>query len=99
MPLYIIEGGGNDIVDTAAGSPQALGYAIAQTQVGSETLLRQAGARHFVVPNLFNVGLLTVAAGKVPFASAASVAANKGLNRLLAPEEEIESPDSGHGCL
>jgi phospholipase/lecithinase/hemolysin len=87
--LYIIEGGGNDIVDTTTGSPQALGYAIAQNLVASETLLRQAGARHFVIPNLFNVGLLPVAASKAAFASEASVAANKGLQHLLEPEEEI----------
>src|SRR5579863_6055638 len=88
--LYIIEGGGNDIVDTTTGSPQALGYLIAQNLVASEEMLRKAGARHFVVPNLFNVGLLPVAANKVAFASAASIAANKGLDQLLAAEEEIE---------
>jgi phospholipase/lecithinase/hemolysin len=88
--LYIIEGGGNDIVDTTTGSPQALGYQIAQNLVASEQMLRKAGARHFVIPNLFNVGLLPVAAGKVAFASAASTAANKGLNELLTSEEEIE---------
>jgi phospholipase/lecithinase/hemolysin len=88
--LYIIEGGGNDIVDTTTGSPQALGYQIALNLVASEQMLRKAGARHFVIPNLFNVGLLPVAASKVAFASAASTAANKGLNELLAAEEEIQ---------
>jgi phospholipase/lecithinase/hemolysin len=88
--LYIIEGGGNDIVDTTTGSPQALGYQIALSLVASERMLRKAGARHFVIPNLFNVGLLPVAASKVAFASAASTAANKGLNELLAAEEEIQ---------
>jgi outer membrane lipase/esterase len=87
--LYIIEGGGNDIVDTTTGSPQALGYQIALNLVASEQMLRKAGARHFVVPNLFNVGLLPVAQSKAAFASAASVAANKGLNQLLVPEEQI----------
>lgn len=91
--LYIIEGGGNDIVDTSSGSPQTLGHLIAQNLVASEIMLRQAGARHFVIPNLFNVGLLPVAAGKTAFASAASVAANKGLNQLLAPEEQIQGVD------
>jgi phospholipase/lecithinase/hemolysin len=88
--LYIIEGGGNDIVDTTTGSPQVLGYQIALNLVASEQTLRKAGARHFVIPNLFNVGFLPVAAGKVAFASAASTAANKGLSELLAAEEEIE---------
>jgi len=87
--LYIIEGGGNDIVDTTTGSPQALGYAIAQSLAESEKMLRQAGARHFVIPNLFNVGILPVAAGKVAFASAASVEVNKVLNQQLASEQEI----------
>jgi phospholipase/lecithinase/hemolysin len=92
--LYVIEGGGNDIVDTGIASPQsspqALGSLIAQNLVYSEQLLRKAGARHFVIPNLFNVGLLPVAAGNVAFASAASSAANQGLKELLAPEEEIQ---------
>ena len=88
--LYIIEGGGNDIVDTTTGSPQMLGNLIAHSLFDSEQMLRKAGARHFVIPNLFNVGLLPVAATKVAFASAASTAVNRGLNELLAPEEEIE---------
>ena len=88
--LYVIEGGGNDIVDTTTGSPQMLGNLIAHSLFDSEQMLRKAGARHFVIPNLFNVGLLPVAATKVAFASAASTAVNKGLNELLASEEEIE---------
>jgi outer membrane lipase/esterase len=87
--LYIIEGGGNDIVDTTTGSPELLGLEIAKNLANSEAMLRKAGARHFVIPDLFNVGLLPVAAGKVAFASAASIAANKGLNELLAREEQI----------
>lgn len=87
--LYIIEGGGNDIVDTTTGSPQALGYQIALNLVASEEMLRKAGARHFVIPNLFNVGLLPVAQGKTVFAETASIAANLGLDLLLAPEERI----------
>jgi phospholipase/lecithinase/hemolysin len=85
--LYIIEGGGNDIVDTTTGSPQALGYQIALNLVASEQMLRKAGAKHFVIPNLFNVGLLPVAQSKAAFASAASVATNKGLDQLLGSEE------------
>lgn len=87
--LYIIEGGGNDIVNTSTGSPRALGYQIALNLAASEQLLRRAGARYFVVPNLFNVGLLPVAASKASFAAAASEAANQGLQLLLAPEEEV----------
>jgi outer membrane lipase/esterase len=88
--LYVIEGGGNDIVDTATGSPEALGREIAWNLANSEAMLRKAGARHFVIPDLFNVGLLPVAASKAAFAAAASVAANKGLDEFLSPEEQIE---------
>jgi phospholipase/lecithinase/hemolysin len=87
--LYVIEGGGNDIVKTSTGSPEVLGFQIALNLAASERMLRQAGARHFVIPNLFNVGLLPVASSKVAFATAASEAANKGLEELLAPEEDI----------
>jgi phospholipase/lecithinase/hemolysin len=87
--LYIIEGGGNDIVDTATGSPVALGYQIALNLVASEAMLRKAGARHFMIPNLFNVGLLPVAQSKAAFASAASTAANKGLDQFLVSEQQI----------
>jgi phospholipase/lecithinase/hemolysin len=88
--LYIIVGGGNDILGTTTGSPEALGYHIAVGIAESEWLLRQAGARHFVIPNLFNVGLLPAAAGNVKFAAAASAATNKRVNRLLEIEELIE---------
>jgi phospholipase/lecithinase/hemolysin len=87
--LYVIEGGGNDIVDTTTGSPEALGHKIAKNLADSEAMLRKAGARNFVIPNLFNVGLLPVAAEKVAFASAASIAANQGLDERLAAEEQI----------
>src|SRR5580704_11113326 len=83
--LYVLEGGGNDILDTTSGSPQTLGKHIAEGLADSELLLRRAGARHFVIPDLFNVGLLPAAAGNVPFAMAASAATDKSLDVLLAP--------------
>jgi outer membrane lipase/esterase len=88
--LYILEGGGNDILGTTSGSPHALGYQIAVGIAESELLLRRAGARHFVIPNLFNVGLLPAAAGNVAFASAASDATNKWVNTLLALETHLD---------
>lgn len=88
--LYILEGGGNDILDTTAGSSQALGLQIAFGIADSERLLRQAGARNFVIPNLLNVGLLPAAAGNVGFATAASAAANKAEDDLLGFEELLE---------
>jgi outer membrane lipase/esterase len=85
--LYFLEGGGNDIANTSTGSPDALGYQIALGLATSELLLRQAGARHFIIPNLFNIGLLPVAADHVAFATAATAAANAWLNKLLFFEE------------
>jgi phospholipase/lecithinase/hemolysin len=75
--------------NTTASTPQALAYQIAVGIVQSEQMLRQAGAKHFVIPNLFNVAILPAAAGNITFASAASTATNKYLIQLLAPEEEL----------
>jgi phospholipase/lecithinase/hemolysin len=88
--LYILEGGGNDILDTTTGTPEALGLHIAEGLARSELLLREAGAKHFVIPDLFNVGLLPAAAGNVSFAKSASGAANNALDELLAFEQLIE---------
>jgi phospholipase/lecithinase/hemolysin len=87
--LYVIEGGGNDILGTTTGTPNALAYQIAVGIVESEQMLRQAGAKHFVIPNLFNVGILPAAAGNTTFAAAASAATNRYVSELLAPEEEL----------
>ena len=87
--LYILEGGGNDILDTTTGSPEALGAEIAAGILESEHLLRQAGARNFVIPNLFNVGLLPAGAANAAFAATASTAANKAENEQLAGEESL----------
>ena len=88
--LYILEGGGNDILDTTSGSPEALGKEIAEGIARSELQLREAGARHFVIPDLFNVGLLPTAAGNVSFAKAASSAADKWLDEFLGFEQLLE---------
>jgi outer membrane lipase/esterase len=88
--LYIIEGGGNDILDATGGSPDQLGLEIAGGLAASELLLRRAGARHFIIPNLFNVGLLPAAAGNVSFATEASAATNRALGEMLAIESSLE---------
>ncbi|HXU17983.1 MAG TPA: SGNH/GDSL hydrolase family protein [Terriglobales bacterium] len=87
--LYFLDGGGNDIVGTTSGDPNALGYQIAAGLADSEHMLRNAGARHFIIPNLFNVGLLPVAADHVAFATAASASANQWLNRLLWFDQKL----------
>jgi phospholipase/lecithinase/hemolysin len=88
--LYILEGGGNDILDATSGSPQQLGFEIAAGIAESELLLRRAGARHFLIPDLFNVGLLPAAAGNTAFASAATTATNQSLDVLLSLESLLE---------
>jgi phospholipase/lecithinase/hemolysin len=87
--LYILEGGGNDIIGTTSGNPDTLGFQIAEGIAESQVLLRQAGARHFLIPNLFNVGLLPAAAGNASFAAAASTSVNKWLKVLLGLEERL----------
>jgi phospholipase/lecithinase/hemolysin len=87
--LYIIEGGGNDILDTTTGSPETLGFNIAQGIAQSELMLRQAGAKHFVIPNLFDVALIPAAAGNGKFALAATESTNANLYQMLAAEEQL----------
>lgn len=83
--VYIIEGGGNDILGTkAAVFPQTLAYQIAGCIVDCAIMLRQAGAKHFIIPNLFDVGLLPAAETNASFASEASTATNEFVNSLLA---------------
>ena len=87
--LYFLDGGGNDIVQTTTGNPNALGYQIAVGIADSEQMLRKAGARYFIIPNLFNVGLLPVAADHVSFAAAASASANQWLTKLLWFDQQL----------
>jgi phospholipase/lecithinase/hemolysin len=87
--LYVIEGGGNDIL-AGSGNPETLGFKIAAGIGLSELALRQAGARHFLIPNLVNVGLLPAAAGNASFASAATQVTNQWVNVLLGLEEHLE---------
>jgi outer membrane lipase/esterase len=50
--------------------------------------LRRAGARHFILPNLFDVGLLPAAAENARFASAASDATNELVDSLLREHDQ-----------
>ncbi len=90
--LYILEGGGNDIVGNLSTgiSAQQLGFEIATGISEGELLLRRAGAKNFLVPDLLNVGLLPAAQANPSFATAASVATNNSLNTLLAIEGLLE---------
>jgi phospholipase/lecithinase/hemolysin len=88
--LYILEGGGNDIINATGVSPQALGFQIALGLSESELLLRQAGAKNFLIPDLLDVSLLPVAQSNAAFAHAATLATNKSLNDLLFVEQLLQ---------
>jgi phospholipase/lecithinase/hemolysin len=88
--LYILEGGGNDILNATGGSPAVLGLKIAAGLAGSELLLRQAGAKNFVIPDLLDVALLPAGQANASFATAATLATNQSLNKLLQLEELLQ---------
>jgi len=88
--LYVIEGGGNDILNATGGNAQQLGFQIATGIAESELLLRRAGAKRFLIPSLADAGQAPAAAANRSFATAATVATNKYLNQLLAIEGFLE---------
>jgi phospholipase/lecithinase/hemolysin len=88
--LYVIEGGGDDILAATGGSPEALGFQIALGISESELLLRRAGAKYFLIPDLLDVAQLPAAKANASFASAATVATNKALDSFLALEAFLE---------
>jgi phospholipase/lecithinase/hemolysin len=88
--LYVIEGGGDDILGASGLSAQDLGYQIALGISESELLLRRAGAKNFLIPDLLDVGQLPAAKANAAFASAATVATNKALDLFLGFEEFLQ---------
>jgi phospholipase/lecithinase/hemolysin len=88
--LYIVEGGGNDILDATGGSATTLGDEIAVGLAVNVELLEHAGARNILVPNLVDVGQLpsvkATGATAEAFATAATQATNQALDFLLRPE-------------
>jgi phospholipase/lecithinase/hemolysin len=85
--VYILEGGGNDIINAAgSGSPQQLAYQIAAGIAGIENQLRHAGARNFLVPNLFDLSITPVGRTNAAFNTAAALATNKALGDMLEVE-------------
>ncbi len=81
--LYVLEGGGNDIIDATGGSPQQLAFRIATGTEASEILLRRAGARNFLIPELFDLATVPEGHANAAFNTAASIATNKFLHELL----------------
>ncbi len=91
--LYVIEGGGNDILAASAAnnvSVETLAFQIALGISESELALRRAGARHFLIPDLLDVGQLPAGKANANFASSASVATNNALDFFLGSEELLE---------
>jgi outer membrane lipase/esterase len=99
--LYVLEGGGNDILDATSTSPamaSTLGFEIGATLASIEIELRQLGATHFLIPNLFSVGLLPAGRSNAAFDE---IAANTELGGLLEQEDYLEgihiyNPDIFH---
>jgi phospholipase/lecithinase/hemolysin len=94
--LYVLEGGGNDILDaTDISSPSTLGTAIGTAIYGIERTLRKAGAKSFLIPDVLNVGQLPAAAANansaafVKFALNASIYANGAMVSLLASDMQL----------
>jgi phospholipase/lecithinase/hemolysin len=91
--LYVIEGGGDDILNATDFTPGKLACAIADGLYGIEKTLRSAGAKSFLIPELIDVGHFpgAVAAGPAfsQFATATSLKATEELLNLLAPDEHL----------
>ena len=62
--LYVIEGGGNDILDSTELDAHKLACEIAKGLHDMESVLRKAGARSFLIPELIDVGQLPAAASE-----------------------------------
>lgn len=100
--LYIMTGGGNDILNAPAGtSPQQLGVEVAFGLAASIELLERAGARHLLVPNLSDVGKLPDAqlSGISSFATATTLVVNQQMSFWLlleafAPQTHIYRSDA-----
>jgi len=88
--LYILQGGGNDIINATGGSPQSLGAQIALGIANSELILRLAGAKNFLIPNIVDVSLLPAGRANPNFARQASIATNTSLSQLLAIEQLLQ---------
>jgi phospholipase/lecithinase/hemolysin len=91
--LYILEGGGNDILHATGGSPEHLGNEIAEGLANSELQLRQAGARHFLISNLIDISELPAGRANPSFDRAAALAANRDLDRRLRYENDLDDID------
>jgi outer membrane lipase/esterase len=91
--LYVIEGGGNDILDATEFNSGKLGCAIATALYDMERALRNAGAKHFLIPDLLDVGQIPAAAAGgdafIKFASNTTIVVNQELAGKLAAESHL----------
>ncbi|AXC12568.1 Phospholipase/lecithinase/hemolysin [Acidisarcina polymorpha] len=91
--LYVLEGGGNDILNATEFDPGKLGCAIATGIYELEKKLRGAGAKNFLVPDMINVGQLPAAgaggAAFIKFASDTSIHVNWELAGLLDADMKL----------
>jgi outer membrane lipase/esterase len=82
--LYVIWGGANDIFDTT--SPSTLPSSFASATVGLVKLLKSAGAKNFLIPNIPDLGVTPEAAeaGDAAAETALTEALNAALTNALA---------------
>lgn len=87
--LYILSGGGNDILAATGGSPDRLGLEMAAALATSVRNLHFAGARHIYLSGIPDVSLLPAAQPIAAFAHQVAVAGNAALKDLILPEQRL----------
>jgi outer membrane lipase/esterase len=98
--LYVIWGGGNDVAYSLAGKngapePQNLPTAYAAATVNIIASLKLAGAKHFLVANVPDIGLTPDATGAGAIAAAAANQLSKSMNAALAVALADPALDAG----
>jgi len=93
--LYVLEGGINDVLFVNSGSSQQLGQNIANALFALEVELRAAGARHILIVNLPEIGLIPADSSDAAFASAASNSADLALRSLFEAAKSTQGIEIG----
>jgi phospholipase/lecithinase/hemolysin len=82
--LYLINAGGNDVFDILNGAPSSATITAAVTAIVTQvSVLQAAGAQHFLVAGVGNVGATPGAILAGPAAEAAGLAASQALTNAL----------------
>ncbi len=81
--LFVLEGGGNDILGATGGTPDQVAFRVANGLEAAEILLRRAGARNFLIPELFDLGTAPEGRANAAFNTAASLDVNRRLREAF----------------